>query len=122
MSKKVQSDLKDYFGAKNQVNKNDGNTTNTKQSKHFISLDCEIKQMKANEINWTLLFNFDFHFADTSSDQSIVESDEIVSTSTLKVHVEGTVASSSSSIERSQNVEFDVRVGENGEQNPKLGH
>lgn len=77
MSKrKVQLDLGDYFSsnAKKPTNVDDV-TPATEQSKknHHITFDWEIEQTNTNEINWTLLFNFDFHFVDdSSSNQSMI--------------------------------------------------
>lgn len=70
--------------------------------------------MYANEIIWTMLFKFDFNHAGTSSNQTI--DDQLggtTSASNLHVLVEGTISENVGTGEKSQNVEFDVRVGKN---------
>lgn len=125
MSKRrFQLDLGDYFSsnAKKQTNVDDVTpATEQCKKKHHITFDCEIEQTNTNEINWTLLFNFDFHFVDDSSSNQSIDDQfgEIASSSNLKVHVEGMIASSSSG-EQSHNVEVDVRVGEKSESNKIL--
>lgn len=116
MSKrKPTQSIASFFGAKKQANEEEIHTAEQTQSKkkHHISFDCEIEQMYANETNWTLLFKFDFNHAGTSSNQTIDDQfGETTTASNLQVHVEGTISGNVG--EKSQTVEFDVRVGKNG--------
>lgn len=87
------------------------------QSKHNpkISFDLSLEHMKCdNEIDWTFMFNFVFHFTESSSNQineSGVNELALPSTSQLKVRIQGSTSSD-------DNVaEFHVNLGEIGECN-----
>lgn len=87
--------------------------TQSKQN-HKVLFDMKIEQVAyANGIDWTLLFDFDFLFAGTSSNQIDVERGETSSTSKLKIHIEG--AATYENNPDDINVKFNVRVGDNGE-------
>lgn len=115
----------DFFGSKRKTaEEEDANSesdysssSNPQPSKenNQILFDLTMEQVEyANEIGLTLLFNFDFQYAGTSSNQTDAERGDTATTSKLKLQIEGKATRVDKCDGRSYNVEFDVRVGDNG--------
>lgn len=113
MSKrKIQQDLTAFFGPKRKTEEDDVDKQQSDSEKQQFIFDFESEQITANEFNWTLTFNIDFHPAD-SSRLAIDSQSHDISTSKLKVHTQGThrcVSSENTNYE----VDVSVRVGECG--------
>lgn len=112
MSKrKIQQDLTAFFGPKRKADEDDVDKQQSDSEKPQFIFDFESEQVTANEFNWALTFNIDFHPA-VSSHRIDSPSHEAAS-SKLQVHIQGTHRCDSSENTKYE-VDVSVRVGENG--------